>query len=123
MKSIIQTVQKGTDSLKEIVVIYLSTVLVGAVLFSILEKVGLFNSIYWSFITTLSIGYGDFSPHTTGGKILTIILANFVLLFIIPMFIGHSLHKLIPDRNEFTDEEQEEIKTTLRKIAKKNGIR
>ena len=33
-----------------------------------------FNSIYWSFITALTVGYGDMKPISKASKILSIIL-------------------------------------------------
>ena len=33
------------------------------------------NSIYWAVITLASVGYGDISPVTTAGRVMTIVLA------------------------------------------------
>ena len=35
-----------------------------------------FNSIYWSFITALTVGYGDMKPITKASKILSIIVGS-----------------------------------------------
>lgn len=76
--------------------------------------------MYWSVITSLTIGYGDFSPSTTIGKLFTSFMAHFWIFFIIPSVISHILANLIEDRNAFTHEEQEEIKQTLKHLKEKN---
>jgi voltage-gated potassium channel len=35
-----------------------------------------FNSIYWSFITALTVGYGDMKPISKASKILSIIVGS-----------------------------------------------
>lgn len=116
---IIKTIQHGTDSFKELLTLYIGTIFVGAMLFSIFEHTSFFTSIWWAFITGLSIGYGDVYAHTAGGRIVTVVLANLVLLFILPLIIGRSVTQLIDNKNEFTDEEQEEMKKLLRKAIDK----
>lgn len=113
---IIKTIQQGTDSFKELFTLYLSTIFIGAVLFSLFEHVSFLNSVWWAFITGLSIGYGDIYAHTAGGKIVTVILANFVLLFVLPLIIGRAVTQLIKNKNEFTHIEQEEMKKSLKNI-------
>ena len=41
-----------------------------------------FEAVYFSFITTATIGYGDFSPATTQGQILVIFQSIFFLAFL-----------------------------------------
>jgi len=48
-------------------------VLLGVV-FSLVEKISVFEGIYHSFITALTIGYGDISPHTRSGMILSVFI-------------------------------------------------
>jgi len=47
-------------------------VAVGSVVYHFLEGWNWLDSIYFSVITLTTIGYGDFSPQTVGGKIFTI---------------------------------------------------
>lgn len=44
----------------------------GTVVYHILEGWSWVDSLYFSVITLTTIGYGDFSPTTDGGKIFTI---------------------------------------------------
>ncbi len=70
-------------------------------------------------MTGLTIGYGDIYPVTVVGKLLTIIWANFAILFIIPMFIGRVITTMMENKNEFTDKEQKEMLRLLKDIAKR----
>jgi hypothetical protein len=45
----------------------------GTIIFMIIEKFSLIDSFYFSFITLATIGYGDFSPSTDLGKLVTVI--------------------------------------------------
>mgnify|MGYP000418659054 CR=1 FL=1 len=44
----------------------------GSVVYHFLEGWSWLDSIYFSIITLTTIGYGDFSPQTDGGKLFTI---------------------------------------------------
>ncbi len=99
---------------------YVVSLFISTVVFSVLENQTVLNSLYWSVITSLTIGYGDFSPSTPIGKLFTIFMAHFWIFFIIPSVISHILANLIEDRNAFTHEEQEEIKQTLKHLKEKN---
>ncbi len=44
----------------------------GTVVYHFLEGWSWLDSIYFSIITLTTIGYGDFSPQTNGGKLFTI---------------------------------------------------
>jgi voltage-gated potassium channel Kch len=45
---------------------------IGSVAYHYLENWNWLDSIYFSIITLTTIGYGDFSPQTDGGKLFTI---------------------------------------------------
>ncbi|MEW4490616.1 potassium channel family protein [Thalassoglobus sp. JC818] len=57
-------------------------VCLGALGFSSLEGRTLSESIYFAFITALSIGYGDIAPKTPGGRILSISIGLVGMVFI-----------------------------------------
>lgn len=107
-----------SNNIKYILLAYLCSLILSSLLFSLLEDVSYLDAIYWSCVTSLTIGYGDYSPHTLAGKILAIICGHFWIFFIIPSVISHILANLIKDKNQFTHEEQEDIKASLKQIEK-----
>ena len=50
-------------------------------LVGIFEKWGKFDTIYWTFITVTTVGYGDFRPSKKRSKVLAVILAFIGLMF------------------------------------------
>ncbi len=57
-----------------ILFIFLGMIFFVALLYSKLEKISFFDSIYWVITTCSTVGYGDISPKTVIAKILTMIL-------------------------------------------------
>jgi voltage-gated potassium channel len=119
----LRLVQRATDSLAELVAIYAAAILSAAALFSVLEHQGLFDSLYWAVTTALTIGYGDYSPHTVPGKVLAMVLMHFVTLFVIPLLVAHMATRVLNNKDAFTHGEQENIKKLLNKIGQKMGIK
>lgn len=64
-----------------LLVLALLVVLLGAVLFSILEHVSVGIALYWAVVTATTVGYGDVTPHNTAGRIV----AAGVMLTTIPI--------------------------------------
>jgi hypothetical protein len=71
------------------------------------------NSVYWAVITLASVGYGDISPITTIGRLMTVVMALLGIgIFAIPAALlasafGDQLHK-----------EREMLKNNLRNMMK-----
>jgi hypothetical protein len=71
------------------------------------------NSVYWAVITLASVGYGDISPITSVGRLMTVVMALLGIgIFAIPAALlasafGDQLHK-----------ERESLKSNLRKMMK-----
>lgn len=118
MKSI-SILRNGTDSFKELIILYVSCLGVASISYSLFEHQSIFNSIWWAIVTALTVGYGDLYPHTLGGKVTGILLMHIVTLFIIPIVIARMANKVIVNKDAFTHEEQQEIKDMLRQFTKK----
>ncbi len=58
------------------------SVLIGGGLFAVTEHVSVGTGLYWALVTASTVGYGDVTPHTTGGRIVALL----VILTAIPMF-------------------------------------
>jgi voltage-gated potassium channel len=63
-----------------------------------------------------TVGYGDISPHTLPGKILSVILANISIFVLAPLVVVRLLEYVVDDRDKLTHEEQEIILSTLTRI-------
>lgn len=48
--------------------------LIGGSLISVFENISLTDGIWWAFVTTTTVGYGDISPTSTSGRIIACIL-------------------------------------------------
>jgi voltage-gated potassium channel len=94
----------------------------GALVFALAEKVNYFDSVYWAFITSLSVGYGDYSPETFIGKLTAVALAATVLLVIVPLLVGIFVTKTVEDENEFNDTEQKRHEAKLDAILRLYNI-
>jgi voltage-gated potassium channel len=74
------------------------------------------DSLWWAMVTSLTIGYGDMFPVTTGGRIVGAVFSHFWILLIIPMVIGNIITHMLEDKNEFTDGEQRELFNSIKNI-------
>lgn len=56
-------------------------IFIGGVVVSEVEGIKLGDGVYFAFITGLTVGYGDIAPHTTMGRIVSVIIALVGLVF------------------------------------------
>ncbi len=95
---------------------YLTVILLCAALFAAFEGKPIDVGLWWSFVTAMTIGYGDVFPVTTAGKVVAVVLMHAVPLFLVPLITAKMAAKMIVDSDAFTHAEQEEIKQTLARI-------
>jgi voltage-gated potassium channel len=67
---------------RELIVSLLLLIVLGGCVISKIEGIKLGDAIYFAFITALSIGYGDISPETAMGKILSVAIGFVGMLFV-----------------------------------------
>lgn len=115
-------VTRLTDSWIEILGAYFLVIGVSAGLYSYLEDKPVFDSFWWACVTGLTIGYGDMYPVTVGGKVVALILMHIVPLLIIPLIVARILSTVIEDHNQFSHDEQEEMKNDIKSIKKHLGL-
>ena len=53
--------------------VFVLLLLIGAQIYHLSEGWSYFDSFYFTVVTATTIGYGDFAPHTTTGKAITMI--------------------------------------------------
>lgn len=106
-----------------IVVLYFTSILLSAILFWYFEQKSFLDSLWWTFVTSLAIWYGDFVPETIEWRLVWVIFWHFWAFFIIPLIIANITSILIKDRDKFADKEQVWLMETVKKIAKKEKIK
>ena len=63
--------------LRALLFIFLFQIALGTVAFSIIEDWSLFNSLYFCVVSLTTVGYGDLTAESTGGRALTMIYLLF----------------------------------------------
>lgn len=99
---------RSTDTVKELVAIYVGVILLCSLGFSYFESIPYLDSVWMSFVTATSTGYGDLYPKSVGGRVIAVFLMHSVILVIAPLMVYRIIDAV--DNNDFTDEEQEELK-------------
>ena len=59
----------------------LALIMTGAVIITATEKVSFGKAVYFSFITGLTVGYGDIVPGTAIGRVISVLLGLTGILF------------------------------------------
>ena len=67
---------------RELILSLLLLIVLGGVAISQVEDIKLGDAIYFAFITGLSIGYGDISPETGLGKVVSVAIGLVGMLFV-----------------------------------------
>ena len=102
------------------IILYAFTIAFSSVTFMTVEDFDFHKAVWFSFITSLTIGYGDVSPATTLGKIFTIVFALQWILFIIPCFLVNMIDVARRDKDKFSHEEQEQLKKDIDTLRVQN---
>lgn len=107
-----KTLRRLTTLAVILVVIY--SLAVGT--YSIVEGKSLFDACWWGLMTMTTVGYGDEYPHSALGRIMGIILVMSAVFVIVPTLTAYIASKFIVDGDEWTHDEQEEVKGNLRDV-------
>ena len=118
MQWLVNRIVNSTNTFRELLVLYVVVVLIGAEVFSLAEDKSYGDSVWWALVTAMTVGYGDYVPVTVTGRVAAGVLMHIIPLFIIPLIIVRILRTVVRDEHEFTHAEQEKIKADLDAIKK-----
>jgi voltage-gated potassium channel len=78
----VQTFAHYASHIREVIASLLLMVVFGGCAISTVEGIKLGDAVYFAFITALSIGYGDITPMTTIGKLVSVGIGLVGMLFV-----------------------------------------
>ncbi|HEX6074826.1 MAG TPA: potassium channel family protein [Micromonosporaceae bacterium] len=110
------------NDLRMIALTYLASLLLAALLFSLVEDNSFLDSLWWCVVTALTIGYGDISPETPAGRIIATLFQHFWIFGIAPLIIVNVIVRITRDRDEYTHAEQEWIQESIARLARKLDV-
>jgi voltage-gated potassium channel len=99
----------------------IATTVIAAVAYSVFEGTGPLESFYWSIVSGSSTGYGDITPKTRAGRIVTVIYLTVALWVITPILTARIAAYMIVNNDAWTDGEQEKLKSDVTAIKEKLG--
>lgn len=110
-------IKRLASSFPQLLALYAGSITLATLLFWWTEDYSLEDSFYWSFVTSLTIGYGDVSPKFLTGKLLVAFFGHIWVYFIGSLFIANILQRVLPNPHQFTHKEQEWIIAAILMIA------
>lgn len=102
--------------LRRVVCAYLLSLCLCAGAMVWLEGLAPVDALWYCGVTSLTIGYGDIAAKTDAGRLIVMMFAHFWVFVIGPVVIANIVSGIIQDRNEFSHEEQEEMKKLLQEV-------
>jgi voltage-gated potassium channel len=121
-KLVNRAILRLANDLRKIALIYVTSLLLAALLFSFVEGQSYLDSLWWSVVTALTIGYGDISPETAVGRIIAALFQHFWIFGIAPLIIVNIIVRVTRDRDEYTHAEQEWIQESIIRLAHKLDV-
>lgn len=115
-KRAIDYVIKATNSIRELLLLYVAMILLAAAAFGYFEQKSFGDALWWAIVTTTTTGYGDLTPVTLPGRLIASFVMLAAILFVLPLLIGYIATTLIQNRDAYTHEEQEKMMAELTAI-------
>jgi voltage-gated potassium channel len=112
-KRVVDYIIKSTNSVGELLLLYLALVVVSGLAFAWFEHKSVGDGLWWAVVTTTTTGYGDLSPASLAGRLTGAATMMISILIVLPLLIGHIAARLIENHDAFTHEEQEMLKAEI----------
>lgn len=120
MNYLVRAIKRMANTPKILALAVVLTLAVGATGFTLLEGVNLLDSLYWASTTMTSVGYGDLSPASASGKVLTIAFQLWSLFVLLPCAVANIIDSVRVDEHKMTHAEQEWLFNGVERIH--NGL-
>lgn len=112
MGPVFRAARAAANDLRVVAAAATANIVAAGLLYTLLEHKTFPEGQWWSLVTGFTVGYGDQHPSTPAGRALGAWLI--VSFFLLALLLGaHITTRLIVDRDAFTHEEQEQIKSLL----------
>lgn len=91
--------------------------LIAAFLFAAIESTSLIDSLYWAMTTMSTVGYGDLSPASVPGKVVTIAFQAWSIFVLVPCAVANIIDAVRRDSNQFSHDEQEWMEESIKRLC------
>lgn len=114
------------EGIRDAAVLAMLTVLGGGAAFAAVEKeqdLSAWDGVWWAITTVTTVGYGDFSPKTDGGRVIAVVVMVVGIGFV-ALLTAAAAERFITSRGEegaAVDSRLDEVASRLAAIEKKLG--
>lgn len=109
---------------KSLLVFVALLLLVGAGFYSHFEHWSFFNALYFCVITLTTVGYGDFTPHTTEGRVFTmlyLVIGVGVILGFVNVVARHATRRYMRQSEPYLERTERLVELAIAKALKKDA--
>lgn len=106
-KYVLMPLKRMANDYKVLALSVVMTLMLAALGFAAIEGGSILDGFYWASTTLTSVGYGDLSPVTARGKVLTIAFQLWSMFVLLPCAVAVIIDMVRVDEHKMTHEEQE----------------
>ena len=108
------------NGVKAVAGLTILTAIAGGGGFAAEEGVSFGNGVYWAIVTMTTVGYGDFSPKSAEGKVLSVVVM-FVGIGAATLFVGAVAQRFLAVSVEHVEEIEDDVLLEVREISQRLG--
>lgn len=118
---ILKPLKRMANDYKVLALSVVMTLVLAALGFAAIEGGSILDGFYWASTTLTSVGYGDLSPVTARGKVLTIAFQLWSMFVLLPCAVAVIIDMVRVDEHKMTHEEQEWLFARIENVARAVG--